>query len=559
MVISNFNLQNKFKLLWSKKARKSLIFGIIASLILIVLLVSFAIYKTNNPPVTTKINEPDSTSFTANVADLELGSPLTLLDENGNRSLIQNGQVTEVAPGKYTLQSLIDGNGGEVRGVKENIEVKNNEKKQLSLSLKPITLDENKALAKALTNPSETKQILNIKPVESKSNNTESSTSTTAKITYPNLILPNSGNSDVAAVVQSAGAKYSLVDSSNIVLPNQNSVNNSNSTTPKLSLDNQNPAPSNIPKESSSVLVAQDKNGQVTLAQGCEIAKVGFDNTGKILKYFKACDNGQNGFYQYNLDTKTESQVLPTSDSSNQIKVDNSSTQDLMVWTKPEIAQFGIIQNGKSETILTNTYFTAPTFSPDGKYIIVMDNYLSALNEKQIKELKLSNSTEDQFGMKVRVVSTEDLLKNKDKANFKQVGTTYYIPRPIDYSFDFIYFIDDNHFMAGDSSKIFSLNGEKEDSRLVSDQPGRVFESKSKARYRLYQNSLFNSKNEPLVGYVSKIYQLQNKDFYFRVGDFLFRLVDDIPVQAYSKPISSISISNNSVQLILTDGKIIKF
>ena len=458
MVTSNFNLQNKFKLLWSKKAGKSLIFGIIGSLMLIVLLVSFAIYKNNNPPVTTKINEPDSTSLTANVADLELGSPLTLLDENGNRSLIQNGQVAEVAPGKYTLQSLIDGNGGEVKGVKENIEVKNNEKKQLSLSLKRITLDENKAVAKALTNPSETKQILNIKPVESKSNNTESGTAATAKITYPNLILPNSGNSEMVAVVQPASAKYSLIDSSNLVLPNQNTTNNSNSTSVKPSPVNQNPAPSNIPRESSSILVAQDKNGQVTLAQGCEIAKVGFDSTGKILKYFKACDNGQNGFYQYNLDTKTENQVLPTSDSSNQIKVDNSSTQDLMVWTKPEIAQFGIIQNGKSETILSSTYFTAPTFSPDGKYIIVMDNHLAGLDKDKIKALKLSDSNQDQFGMKVKVVRTEDLLKNKDKADFRLVGTTYYIPRPTDYSFDFIYFIDDNRFMAGDSSKIFSLN-----------------------------------------------------------------------------------------------------
>ena len=95
--------------------------------------------------------------------------------------------------------------------------------------------------------------------------------------------------------------------------------------------------------------------------------------------------------------------------------------------------------------------------------------------------------------------------------------------------------------------------------QLVSDQPGRVFETANGSKYRLYQNTLFNSKNEALVQYVSKIYQLQNKDFYFRVGDFLFRLVDDTPVQAYSKPISSISVSNNSVQLILTDGKIIKF
>jgi hypothetical protein len=230
-----------------------------------------------------------------------------------------------------------------------------------------------------------------------------------------------------------------------------------------------------------------------------------------------------------------------------------------MVWTKPEYGQFGIIQNGKSETILTNTYFTAPTFSPDGKYIIVMDNYLNNLSDQQIKDLKLSNSNEDQFGLRVKVVSAEDLIQNRDKADFKQVGTTYYIPRPIDYNFDFIYFKDATHFMAGDSSKIFSLSGEPEDIRLLSDQPGRIFETKNNLRYRLYQNTLFNSKNEPLISYVDKVYQLENQEFYFKVGDFLFRLVDDTPVQAYPKPISSVTTSDNTIELILTDGQVVKF
>jgi hypothetical protein len=297
----------------------------------------------------------------------------------------------------------------------------------------------------------------------------------------------------------------------------------------------------------------------VILAQGCEVSKVMFDASGTILKYFKACDNGQNGFYQYDLSSKVETQILPTSDSSNQIKVDSSSTQDLMVWTKPEYGQFGIIKGGKSETILSNTYFTAPTFSPDGKYIIVMDNYLVNLSDKQKSDLKLTNSNQDQFGLRVKVVSTEDLLQNKDKANFKQVGTTYYIPRPIDYSFDFTQFTDSTHFMAGDSSKIFSVTGEPEDDHLVSDQPGRIFETSKGAKYRLYQNTLFNSKNEPLVSYVQKVYQLANKTFYFKVGDFLFRLVDDTPVQAYPKPISSISAQNDNIELILTDGQVVRF
>lgn len=571
------------KQLWFRKEGKVLIISIF--LVFVLGITGYIAYRSKNSPLAALTQPLDSTSLTANIDGLEDGSPLSLVAENGDISSIQNGQGVQVAPGKYTLQTVIDGNNGEVKGVKEQIKVSNNEKKQVNLTLKPIPLDESKAVAKALSNPSSIKQILDIKPVEIKNNSNsivDGSTNTSGKISYPNLILPSltSDNQDVAALVQSTTAKYSLIDGSKVVLPTQNGIS-SNSTSSNLNpipnnddlktdstprnstasqtIPNSTPTPSNIPIESSSSLVAQTKEGQVILAQDCEIAKVAFDSSGKILKYFKACDNGQNGFYQYDLSTKVETQVLPTSDSSNQIKVDNSATQNLMVWTKPEYGQFGIIENGKSETILTNTYFTAPTFSPDGKYIIVMDNYLTGLSSDQITALKLTNSNQDQFGLKVKVVSTEDLIKNRNKANFKQVGTTYYIPRPIDYNFDFIKPMDSAHFMAGDSSKIFSLAGEPEDTHLVSDQPGRVFEAANGSRYRLYQNILFNSKNESLVSHVDKVYQLQNKDFYFKVGDFLFRLVGETPVQAYSKPISSVSISNNTIQLILTDGQIVKF
>ena len=566
---------------WSKKSGKITTISIVVLIVLIIGSIGYMIYRSNTEVVVDQSNQGDQlTSLTANVDSLEAGSPLTLIDEFGNQSVIQNGQTAQVAPGKYTLQTILDavledGNSGQVKGVKEQITVGDKENKQIKLNLKNISLDESKSAAKALNKASDVRQVLNLKPVATQTGDMGLDSNT--KISYPNLVLPQSNNNNsVAAIVQPAQARYTLIDPNiqntpsanqgNLNNNNNNNNNNSNSNSNSnngsvntAATGNQNSNLSNIPIQNSSTLAIATTGGQIALASGCEIGKVSFDEGGTVLKYFKACDNGQNGFYRYDLALKKETQVLPTSDASNLIKVDSSSTQNLMVWTKPELGQFGIIQGDKIEIILTNTFFTAPTFSPDGKYIIVMDNYLAPLSDQQKKDLKLSNSNQDQFGMKVRVVKVEDLLSKKDKAEFKQVGMTYYISRPIDYDFDFIYWIDAGRFMAGDSSKIFSLNGDPENKSLDNPEPGRIFVSSSGKQYRLHQNRLLNQENKVIASFVSKVYQLQNQDFYFKVGDFLFRLVEDTPVQAYSKPISSVSISNNTLTLILTDGQVVKF
>jgi len=80
----------------------------------------------------------------------------------------------------------------------------------------------------------------------------------------------------------------------------------------------------------------------------------------------------------------------------------------------------------------------------------------------------------------------------------------------------------------------------------------------------LFQNGIYNEKNQLLTEGISKVYFIKSNnslsgELYFKIGDFLFRLVDDTPVQAFSRPISDALIDEGKLQLILTDGSFVKF
>jgi hypothetical protein len=565
------NVESKLKSLdlkkiWQSKRGKILV-SILAILIIAISVIGSLIYfksKNNNSAQNQVATAP--ATLTTNVEGLEDGAPLSLLDEQGNRTLIQNGRTSEVAPGKYTLQAIIDGGSNQVLGIKEKLEIGEKESKKANFSLAPITLDESKVSGKLLSEPKQNTQILGLKPITNTQNQMSGNTDL---IQYPSLVLPKNTSTETVAVVQPSLAKYSLVDASN----SQNQAQNQNTSQSENSGTNNNsnnqtqtktPAQlSNINPTESSSLVLKSKDSQITLANNCQLGKISFDNNNTVLRYFKVCDDGKNGFFEYDLSTKKETEVLPTSDITNQIRVDSSPSQKIMVFTKPT-GEFGIIQDGQAQILINKAFYTAPTFSPDGKYLIVADNYLSKLTNEQIEALKLDESNQAQFGQKVLMVSTADLLAKKDKAEFKVVGETYYVPRPIDYDYDYIYWVDSTHFMAGDSSKIFSLLGEPENKTLETGQPGRVFQTTSGSKYRVYQNAIFNEQNQYLAEGISKIYFIKTNDslsgdLYFKIGDFLFRLVDDVPVQAYSKPISDALTDEGKLTLILTDGNIVKF
>ena len=558
--------KDKVKQFWNKKEGKLIVLSVIAILLTsgIVfgvksgLIDSFNQGKQNSTLVASTLS-----SIQINAESLEYGSPLTLVDEKGNIRQILNGQNLTLEPGKYTVSSLVDAGNGKAKGIKEQIMVTEKENKKIDLEFKNVDLDQSKSSEKVLPVASKIESIngIEVKTIKVDNNQTKSvnisssNTDTSQALKYPKLILSPDRSSKIGGNNEST-ERSQINQTVAIIQPLLSKTNLIKTDTPNSASSK---SMSNISKEQSSSLAIVSEGEQKILAEGCLVGKVEFNKDGSLLRYFKACDNGQNGFYQYDIKTKKEIAVLPSSDYSNVLKIVSSPVSDLMVWTKPDLGQFGIIQNGQFEVVLSKVFYTSPYFSPDGKYLIVMDNYLANKSPKEIESFKLSQSDQDQFGMKVKVVEVQDLIQNKEKAVFKDVGTTYYLPRQINYNLDFIRFTDSTHFMAGDGSKIFSLDGEAANTKLVSDLPGRIYELANGKKYRHYREQLFNDQNQVLANQVNQIVQLDDKSMYFKSGDFLFRLVEDVPVQAFDKPISNISANQNQLQLVQSDGNITTF
>jgi hypothetical protein len=448
---------------------------------------------------------PNPTLAVLRIQGLAKNAPISLVNSQGESVISYNEKELELAPGKYQVKTQVDGVGG----LDQSFEIQPNQKNNFEFSLNPEKEVNTVASAEVLREPK-----------------------SVTKIT-----IPNTGQ----------GSNPQSYSSVSIVTPKGTNVDTINGKVVTL-YTNQSEQESNDDYTKDLKLTTSD--GSIDLVTNCQIYTADFDNKGENIRYFKVCpDNGQNGFYAYNLASKKESRLLVTSDPENMVRTVIDPNSNTVVFTK-ETGEFGIIKDGNAEVILRNTRLSAPRFTLDGKYLLLADNVgtTKGANDDLYKS----------FGLKVKAVEFSDLIQNREKATFKDLGLTYYVPRPDDYSFKFWDFRNSDEFRVGDSPKVFSLQkGEIEFQDDTGEITGRIYKGTDGKEYRVNGNVVYDSNNKILAIGVKQVLEKKG-NIYFLINDYLYRLGDSL-IQAYPNQIAGIVPSGDDLILINTQGEVLKY
>jgi hypothetical protein len=455
---------------------------------------------------------PPNTSLIAKVSGLETGAPLILVSPDGQTLSLLNGQEGRLAAGKYTLKTTVDDLGG----INQEIEVKPNQKNEFDLKLDPkISQDSAASSGNKLPKPASSFKIAvagQDKPSPTK------------------LIIPVN-NLDQPNLAVAVSPKNQDKDGDNL---NQIRVQAKEK---------------NLISSQSDLNLVQDV--QVTvLAANCQIPQTDFDAKAENLRYFKICpDNGQNGFYSYNLNSKQEKKLLTTTETVNLARTAIDPNSDTVTFTRPN-GEMGLVRNGQAEIIFDKSRYSAPRFSPDGQFLLILDNVPSKNG---------ANSLYESFGLRVKAVEFSQLLDKKDKAEFKDLGLTYFVPRLDDYEFQFWDFLDEQNFRVGDSPKIFNLqSGEVEYQNDPGKVAGRLYRGQDGQSLRINQGVVYAKDGKAMVYGVERVLEISG-NLYFLKNGYLFRISGPELIQAYPTKILNTIIKNNSLHLINQQGEVIKY
>jgi hypothetical protein len=468
---------------------------IVSSFLLIALFVA-GIFLYQNQNKTTN-STPPTTTLVAKVTGLDTSAPLTLVSADGQSFSFPNGQERQLPAGKYTIKTQVD----ELGGVNQEVEIKPNQKNEFDLKLSP-ELNKESGISSGDKLP---------KPAAS------------SKIVQTNQDKPSPNNVIVPV---------NTVDQPNLVVavsPKSETRENDSSQ--------------------SSINLVQDGQS-VTLADNCQILQVEFDNKDENIRYFKIClDNGQNGFYSYNLASKQEKKLLTTTETVNLARIAIDPNSDLVAFTRQN-GEMGVVRDGQAEVIFDKSKFSAPRFSPDGKYLLVLDN---------VPRKNGGSSLYESFGLRVKAIEFGELLNKKDKAEFKDLGVTYFVPRPDDYKFQFWDFLDDQNFRVGDSPKIFNLQtGEVKYQNDDGKNGGRIYEGKDGQTFRVDQDVVYSKDNKAITYGVERVLELNDNVYYLKNG-YLFRISGSELIQAYPTKILNIILKNKALYLVNQQGELLKY
>ena len=492
---------------------KHIYLGLTALLILVSVSIYFLLNKPS--PVADSPDLPASASIMAEANGVENGTPLSLLDlETNQKQVIKAGEKTNLKPGKYQVSLVSDFAGNKAK------EVELKEKQDLKIELQDVT-GEVKGVQSASKLNENGQKIVNIDFNQIKENQTFEKASETPKISKLSIAaLPQSGlsnqtNSD--SNIQTVAA----------LQPNTENLNSLNQN-----------------------LILKNQDGMQYIAKDCTFAAVDVvAQTGNV-RYFKDCQsNNQDGFFEYDAKNKTENLLLTTSDPKNQAYVAIHPTNRETVFTRPESGEFGFSDKDGIQIIQKDAFYYAPTFSLDGKYVLV--------TQKSNKTDPNASELRDIFKQEIIRFDYQDLKKDKEKANETVIGETYFVPRGFEPNYKFYQWQEGNTFKAGDSDALFSLEkGQIEPAK--SNQPGKFYTDNTGKTWRVYQFTLFDDQNNRISDKITNVYQTSDKQTWFVIDGYLSRVVNNQIVLAYPRSIAAANTNSDGFTLLLTDGNQVK-
>jgi hypothetical protein len=486
-------------------------------LTVLLIFVSLMIYFQLNKPSTVAKNDdlPTSASITAEAKGIENGTPLTLLDlENKQKQVIIAGVKTNLKPGKYQVSLASDFAGNKTQ------EVELKDKEELKIQLQDSS-KEVKGIQSATKLNEIGQKVAVFDFTQIKENQAFSQASETPKIN-----------------------KLSIA-----ALPQSNSTNQTTSNSNLQTVAALQPNTENLNSLSQN-LILKNQDGLQYIAKDCTFVAVDIvAQTGNV-RYFKDCQsNNQDGFFEYDAKNKTENLLLATSDPINQAYVAIHPTNRETIFTRPETGEFGFSDKDGIQIIQKDAFYYAPTFSLDGKSVLV--------TQKSSKADPKASELRDIFKREIIKFDYQDLKQNKDKAKKTVIGETYFVPRAFEPNYRFYQWQDNATFKAGDSDALFSLDkGQVE--TFKSNQPGKFYTDNNGKIWRVYQFTLFDDQNNRVTDKVTNVYQTPDKQTWFAIDGYLSRIVDNQVVLAYPRSIAAASAQTDGLTLLLTDGNQVK-
>lgn len=301
-------------------------------------------------------------------------------------------------------------------------------------------------------------------------------------------------------------------------------------------------------KDTATLSSTNDTQQTIIISEGCSIHQTNFDSTGTKVRYFQICDQStENGFYEFNLTTEQKTLLLPTSDSSNSIKVAIDPHSQRIVYTNKQ-GDLGIVENGKGEVILRGMGLSAPVFSPDGSHLLVVKGIPTSPTD--------TSSPYSLFGIKVLTTPFEALLTQKNSTVLRELGTSYYVPQPDDESYRFWDFRDSDVFRVGHSPLLFSItNGLIAPENTPTTVLGRSYKGKDGVLYYVYGDNLFDSEGVMISEGVSQVIE-KGDEVFFVINNYLFRISSSQLVQAHPYPILEVLNLNNTLTLLDYEGNL---
>ncbi len=453
----------------------------------------------------TRNNQPKAlgnpqTSLIINILELEQGTPLSIRDNLDSDIQIFNKEPIQVLQGQYSITLQVDGKGY----IDEKFEVKANQENNYSFEIK--TNESNSSNYSALP-------IKNLRPLQEQPIKEQ----VQSQLVNPIKTVSKGSNGHYAVVVNTTPATFQQ----------------------KLLVIK--PSTSNDQNQRS-----ESANEMITITDNCQIEHLSFNNAEDQLRYFKLCpEKGENGFFSFDLASGVESQLLVTSEISNTERISFHPSKNELAYSKSD-GEFGYILGDKVVPVFTGSGFGTSSFSPDGKYVVVVEN---ASNPN-------SSLYTEQFKQNIIQFDWEELKALGQSAPTKNLGQTFYIPRSSNQTNNFWQWLDSDSFYAGDSNTVFNLNSTPTITELPENYKTGQLISSGGETYNYFAGLISNSQDRVLVSGIEKI--VYTKDgFYYLKNGYLYRLDNQIQTLAHPTKLASVNQTETQFILITSTGEIL--
>jgi hypothetical protein len=450
-------------------------------------------------------SEPEITGVLIKIDNIEKYTPIFLKSEEGQKISVGNDDLANISAGKYDLNLNLSG----FKSLAESIEVVEGKTNEFNFNLE-----------------SESNQSLLPEP------QSFSLSSLKEGLNPDKIILPSNTNYTKDLETYAYLVERDVEDSNS-----QEQLEGAFYTFDELSF------------EVDLSLVYNQEN--IEIAKDCFVYQVEFNNNATKLRYFIICaESGRNGFFEYDLETKQETELLTTSEFDNLGRIAINPETNNLAFIKAT-GEFGFVKDGQVEVVQAESKYFAPSFSPDGKSLLVLESASTSLNPE--------SNLYDNYGANIKSVLWEDFIINKNNASFKDLGKTYVTPKPTNYSLKFWKWLNQANFVVADSPKVFSLSSQIIDfADDKGQEPGRLFSFNNKA-YRYYDRILYDDLGEEISDSVSDVFLIKEK-LYIVLADRLYTFdnQDKLIQLSPQKPLF-IQTSNNNLILINQQLQIQKY